>query len=106
MNVFTLPNRYPLPNTSPLSQCQDEEDGGISDRPSNVADVFHTFFGISGLLLLNFFDLGKTGYKQIDPVYALPVEVVERLGLQGQIIALGMSKGKGVDVRYQGYEKM
>jgi geranylgeranyl transferase type-2 subunit beta len=89
-----------------ILKCQDEEDGGISDRPSNVADVFHTFFGISGLLLLNYFDLGKTGYKQIDPIYALPVEVVERLNLQGQVLKLETSKGKSVDVRYAGYEQI
>jgi len=70
--------------------CQDGEDGGISDRPSNVADVFHTFFGISGLSLLGYFD-GKDGekyrhYRRIDPVYALPVDLVKKLGLQSQVL--------------------
>lgn len=27
---------------------QDEEKGGIADRPEDVADVWHTFFGIAG----------------------------------------------------------
>jgi prenyltransferase beta subunit len=28
-----------------ILQCQDPEKGGISDRPHNMADVFHTYFG-------------------------------------------------------------
>eukprot|EP00455_Lapot_gusevi_P051155 TRINITY_DN7566_c0_g1_i4.p1 TRINITY_DN7566_c0_g1~~TRINITY_DN7566_c0_g1_i4.p1 ORF type:complete len:173 (+),score=40.70 TRINITY_DN7566_c0_g1_i4:91-609(+) len=59
-----------------ILDCQDPEDGGISDRPENMADVYHTFFGIAGLSLL-----GYRQFKEIDPVYALPVHVVERLGL-------------------------
>lgn len=34
-----------------LATCamlQDDERGGISDRPDDMADVFHTFFGIAG----------------------------------------------------------
>ncbi|KAI8869239.1 terpenoid cyclases/Protein prenyltransferase, partial [Ramicandelaber brevisporus] len=33
---------------------QDDDGGGISDRPGNVPDVFHTLFGIAGLSLLGF----------------------------------------------------
>lgn len=53
-----------------------DEDGGIADRPGNIADVFHTFFGVAGLSLL-----GYPGFKAIDPVFALPVHVIERLGI-------------------------
>jgi hypothetical protein len=53
---------------------QDEEDGGISDRADDMADVYHTFFGIAGLALM-----GHEGLAPIDPTYALPVDVVERL---------------------------
>jgi prenyltransferase beta subunit len=28
---------------------QDKERGGISDRPEDAVDVFHTFFGIAGI---------------------------------------------------------
>ena len=28
---------------------QDPEGGGISDRPGNMVDVFHTHFGIAGV---------------------------------------------------------
>ena len=61
--------RPPLP-----PRWQDEEGGGISDRPDDAVDVYHTFFGIAGLALL-----GRPGLQPIDPVYALPVAVVERL---------------------------
>lgn len=62
--------------------CQDEEDGGISDRPDDMADVYHTFFGIAGLSLVGYPDL-----KAIDPTYALPVEVVQRLQQRQQAAA-------------------
>ena len=52
------------------------EEGGISDRPNDEPDVYHTFFGIAGLSLMGF-----PGLKAVDPVYALPVEVVKRIGL-------------------------
>jgi prenyltransferase beta subunit len=43
-------------NTNKLAnyilKCQDTVDGGIADRPDDMADVFHTFFGIAGLSLL------------------------------------------------------
>ena len=87
-----------------ILKCQDEDDGGIADRPGDMADVFHTFFGIAGLSLVGVLhqedgivqvveddDLkesgssGKKEYRMIDPVYALPTDVVQKLGLKGQI---------------------
>lgn len=56
---------------------QDEEDGGISDRPEDAVDAFHTFFGMAALSLM-----GYKGLKSIDPVFALPVEVMQRLRAQ------------------------
>lgn len=57
-----------------ILDCQDPEAGGISDRPDDAVDVFHTFFGIAGLSLL-----GYPGLQAIDPAYALPVTVVDRI---------------------------
>eukprot|EP00397_Hematodinium_sp_SG-2012_P061761 GEMP01082323.1.p1 GENE.GEMP01082323.1~~GEMP01082323.1.p1 ORF type:complete len:134 (+),score=30.09 GEMP01082323.1:263-664(+) len=73
-------------------------DGGIADRPGNFPDVFHTFFGLAGFSLLAHHTnaaAGKNGaipstllsdlkgcLKDIDPVFALPVETVRRLGLE------------------------
>ena len=54
------------------SAVQDPEDGGISDRPDNMADVFHTFFGVAGLGLM-----GREGIAAIDPAFALPNDVME-----------------------------
>lgn len=69
-----------------------------------MSDIFHTFFGISGLLLLHYFDNIKekslnttTGinsssglydsFDNIDPTYALPTKIVKKLGLKSQILA-------------------
>jgi geranylgeranyl transferase type-2 subunit beta len=35
-----------------ILSCQDPEHGGISDRPGDVVDVFHTHFGLAGLSLV------------------------------------------------------
>jgi geranylgeranyl transferase type-2 subunit beta len=59
-----------------ILSAQDVDDGGFSDRPGNVADLFHTHFGIAGLSLL-----GYEGVEKVSPVYCLPVETVNRLGL-------------------------
>ncbi|CDW90292.1 geranylgeranyl transferase type-2 subunit beta-like [Stylonychia lemnae] len=53
--------------------CQDPENGGIGDRPGNEVDVFHTFFGLTALSLMGFYDLEK-----IDHVYAIPVKVIQK----------------------------
>ncbi|KAL9642540.1 hypothetical protein ABK040_011107 [Willaertia magna] len=63
-----------------ICNCQDTEKGGISDRPNCMVDVFHTFFGIAGLSLLGYqkeYDL-----KTIDPIFALPVDVLRNIGLE------------------------
>merc|ERR1719296_241144 len=76
-----------------ILKCQDDEDGGVADRPQNMSDVFHTFFGISGLSLMGYLKTltnpsnNTNGiYRTIDPLYALPDDVVKRLKLQGQVI--------------------
>lgn len=76
-----------------ILDCQDLEDGGIADRPGNIADVFHTFFGICGLIMLGYFDREATkhpeyaGIRKIHPVFALPVDVTEQLELSAEIIS-------------------
>jgi prenyltransferase beta subunit len=56
-----------------------------------MSDIFHTYFGICGLLLLEYFDGLKDDpqtakFDQIDPTYALPMQVVRRLGLTAQVL--------------------
>ncbi|CAM9639652.1 unnamed protein product [Choristocarpus tenellus] len=70
-----------------ILRCQDADDGGISERPGNLADIFHTFFGIAGLSLLGYFDnrSGYENFQRVDAVYALPVALVEQLGLKSQM---------------------
>ena len=57
-----------------ILECQDDELGGIGDRPGNCHDVFHTFFGFCGLSLLGYGNL-----KTIDPTYAIPKDDVNKL---------------------------
>mmetsp|Transcript_27750 Transcript_27750/g.50706 ORF Transcript_27750/g.50706 Transcript_27750/m.50706 type:complete len:329 (-) Transcript_27750:71-1057(-) len=59
-----------------IHAAQDDEGGGIADRPGDVPDVFHTFFGLAGLSLMHKADLAP-----VHPVYAIPMEVVKRLNL-------------------------
>jgi len=66
-----------------------------------MSDVFHTFFGICGLSLMKHFDsiakdssggdsgsgsASKGSYREIDPTYALPVDVIRRLGVTAQTL--------------------
>lgn len=52
-----------------------------------MADVFHTFFGICGLSLMKYFDgEDSSGYRAVDPTYALPVDVIQRLGVTAQVL--------------------
>jgi geranylgeranyl transferase type-2 subunit beta len=57
-----------------ILSAQDEEDGGIADRPGDVADVFHTLFGICGLSLL-----GYSNLEPVDPRYCMPVSVINKI---------------------------
>ena len=56
---------------------QDPEGGGIADRPGDMVDVFHTWFGVAGLSLL-----GYPGLDDLDPVYCMPASLIERMGLK------------------------
>ncbi len=73
-------------NTEKLKEyilsCQDEESGGIADRPGNMADPFHTLFGIAGLSLINAF---PNSLKEVNPVYCMPQSVLDKLKLNVQM---------------------
>ena len=55
--------------------CQDEE-GGIGDRPGNTVDIFHTFFGLAALSVLN---PDKYSLQEINPTYAISKTAIKRL---------------------------
>ncbi|GAA6004719.1 hypothetical protein JCM11491_002205 [Sporobolomyces phaffii] len=57
-----------------ILSAQDPDKGGIADRPDDVADVWHTVFGLAGLSLL-----GYEGLKEVDPIYCMPSAVTERV---------------------------
>lgn len=45
---------------------QDKEKGGISDRPNDAVDVFHTYFGVAGMLSFSFKAKSVSGMQQLD----------------------------------------
>ena len=112
LSVLSITGRVNWINRDKLAtfilKCQDDDDGGIADRPDDMADIFHTFFGISGLSLLGHLHSQAIPeckpFRQIDPVYALPTDVVQRLGLQGQVIVA--QGGDKVEGRLQQYDIM
>lgn len=57
-----------------ILRCQDPENGGISDRPGDMVDVWHTLFGLTGLSLL-----GYPGLQPVDEVYCLPKPTTKRV---------------------------
>lgn len=59
-----------------ILSAQDTDNGGIADRPGDVPDVFHTYFGIAGLSLLDYPGLGP-----VNEIYSLPLETSKSLGL-------------------------
>ena len=48
----------------------------MSDRPGNMTDIFHTFFGLTALSLI---DHQKYDLQPIDPVFALPSNLTQIL---------------------------
>ena len=48
----------------------------MSDRPGNMTDIFHTFFGLTALSLI---DHKKYDLEEIDPVFAIPKNLTENL---------------------------
>jgi geranylgeranyl transferase type-2 subunit beta len=57
-----------------ILRSQDSDMGGISDRPGNMVDVWHTCFGLAGLSLLEY-----SGTEMIDPVYCMPKKAIKRI---------------------------
>lgn len=78
--------------TTFILASQDIDLGGIGDRPGNLADPFHTLFGMAGLSLLSSSSLivdqtdaqkslAIQKLKAVNPVFCMPQEVIDRLGL-------------------------
>ena len=66
---------------------QDAETGGISDRPGDLPDPFHTLFGVAGLSLLGGKG-GADGVKEVNPVFCMPQEVIDKMGLAPQMLEM------------------
>jgi geranylgeranyl transferase type-2 subunit beta len=63
---------------------QDVETGGISDRPGDLPDPFHTLFGVAGLSLLG----SDSRLKKVNPVFCMPQAVIDKLKSKPQILKL------------------
>lgn len=61
--------------------CQDTETGGFADRPGDIADPFHTLFGLAALSLL-----GNESLQKVNPTFCMPQYVIDQLGLKPQIL--------------------
>lgn len=68
-----------------ILNCQDPR-GGLSDRPMDERDLYHTYFGIAGLNMLGYLEKEGFPITRIHPAYALPTPVVERLGLTAMLL--------------------
>jgi geranylgeranyl transferase type-2 subunit beta len=66
---------------------QDAETGGISDRPGDLPDPFHTLFGVAGLSMLSAAG-AEDKMAKVNPVYCMAQEVIDRLKLRPQILKL------------------
>ncbi|KAJ8979381.1 hypothetical protein NQ317_003080 [Molorchus minor] len=64
-----------------IMACQDIETGGFADRPGDIADPFHTCFGIAAMSLL-----GHDSIQQVNPTYCMPQHVIDRLQLKPQVL--------------------
>ncbi|XBW35271.1 hypothetical protein QEN19_000839 [Hanseniaspora menglaensis] len=58
--------------------CQDEINGGISDRSGNVVDIFHTCFGLAGMSLIEEV-LQEETYEIMDPRFCMTKKIIESL---------------------------
>lgn len=73
--------------------CQDEEQGGFSDRPGNYVDPYHTMFGIASISLISHYSRHenkdsqfqdklqalKDKLKPVNSILCMPKERVEHL---------------------------
>lgn len=75
--------------------CQDPDTGGISDRPGDLPDPFHTLFGVAGLSLLHSHRSPgenvpsfSTKLKPVNPVFCMAQDAIDRLELQPMRLGL------------------
>lgn len=61
--------------------CQDVESGGFADRPGDVADPYHTLFGIAALSLM-----GDGNVKKVNPTFCMAQDILDKIGVKSQIL--------------------
>lgn len=68
-----------------ILKCQDPR-GGLSDRPMDERDLYHTYFGIAGLDMLGYLKENAIPSTPIHPSYALPIPLCEKMGLKAEML--------------------
>jgi len=63
--------------------CQDNETGGFADRPGDVADPFHTLFGVAGLSLLG---EEVDSVRRVNPVFCMAQEILDKNNVTHQTL--------------------
>jgi len=63
--------------------------GGFADRPGDIVDPFHTLFGLGALSILGYDGDKLLKLKAINPVFCMCQEVIDRLGIEVQILRVG-----------------
>ncbi|PKU86213.1 geranylgeranyl transferase type-2 subunit beta [Dendrobium catenatum] len=69
--IYDNLSKNPTLISSFISKPTDSKARWMRKEPDNAVDVFHTYFGVAGLSLMEY-----PGSKPIDPAYALPIDVV------------------------------
>ncbi|KAI3380595.1 hypothetical protein SNEBB_002950 [Seison nebaliae] len=54
--------------------AQNEEEGGIGDRPNHMCDPFHTLFGVAGLSLMGYYG---NMIKKVNPIYCMSSDTID-----------------------------
>ena len=78
LSSLSILNKIPWIDEEKLMEfilsAQDLEDGGIADRPGDMADVFHTNFGVAGKRLISavlLTTLGNPSAFQVFPSWVI-----------------------------------
>jgi geranylgeranyl transferase type-2 subunit beta len=72
-----------------ILSCQDVTTGGFADRPGDIVDPFHTLFGLGALSMLGYEGEKTVKLKAINPVFCMSQDVIDRLGIEVQMLHVG-----------------
>lgn len=74
-----------------ILSCQDVSTGGFADRPGDMVDPFHTLFGLGALSIMDYDGEKAISLKKVNPVFCMSQEVIDKLGIEVQVLNIGGS---------------